>query len=255
MPAPRMTQEEWNEIVAVFAKHDGRITVVAEELGFPEARTRRLWVKGYPSAGFPPIRTTLAKDELAADEVRAKRQELLSSMNPPTAEAIAETLSPEEQRRVQARVDRERLRAQVRADAIKSRAEEATLVSMNRRNAIALNGVTAQILKGAMGLAGKIQHQLEEEAVSGKLDVRDRLALVRQAAQVARFNSEAAAMAIKAERLVAGDPANVGLEDDEREGSLAGAVRWIELSVRAVERARARGLVSGSGAAPGGQKP
>lgn len=252
MPAPKsVTPDEWNRIVAVYAKHNGRVTFVARELGWPMKRTARLWQNGYPSKGYPPIKTVLAHDHLSANAVRAARAELEAEVEDevaPFRAAVLEAthavvLPSKEQLRLTELMSREAEREKARQDAIKSRGEEASLVSAARRNALALNAVTAQVMRGAVKLSAKIQVLLEEEAVSSKLTVGQQLALVRQASQIARFNAEAATLAIKSERMVTGDPAGGDGGDGERGVDLEEAAKWVEASIMAVQRARQRGLL------------
>jgi hypothetical protein len=250
MPAPKeINKEEWQRIASVYAKYDGNLRMAAAALGWPIARTTRRYKLGYVSKGFPPIKTMLARDAFSANEIRAERELRAgghSTLVKQKQRARAtEVMSAEQALRVQSLVKAEETRARARADAVKSRAEEATLVLINRRNAIALNAVTAQVLKGATALSGKIQRALEEEAAGGQLTLNQQLHLVRSAASIARFNAEATVMAVKAERLVMGQPIETGPGDGQSDsGSLDEAAQWIRATVKAVEKAQLRGLLS-----------
>lgn len=256
-PPPEVNPTEWNRIVAAFAKHEGRVVLVAQELGWPKARTNRVYTKGYPSLGYPPVKSILGMDgSVEAElEVRAERQKKSEPAVPETGskpggspgpqEVRAEMMSSTEESRIKRMVQLERDREAARKDAVQSRTEEALLVSTNRRNAIALNAVTSQVLQGAMKLSAKINQALELEASSkGKLELPAMLSLVRQAAAIARFNSEAAVLAVKAERLVMGQPTEVPGEGEGEGGTLDEAVAWIETAGRAVRLAQQRRLLS-----------
>jgi hypothetical protein len=244
-----ITPEEWDRIVAVYARHHGYSYAVAVELGWPIARARRVYMRGYKSLGLPPIKTLLAKDALSAEQIRAKRASMDAEL-PPTEEVTsieqieskATVIHAAEQARVRELVRLEEVREKAREDAVKSRADEALLISINRKNAMALNGVTASLMKGAIALSARIQTELEAAAFSGELTVQEKLNLVKSAASVARFNSEATMLAIKSERMVLGAPIDVPAESGV-DGSLEQAVEWIERSVRVVQRARDRGLL------------
>ena len=245
-----ITTEEWNRIVEVYRRYDGRISLVAEHLGWLKARTQRAWRRGYRSLGLPPIRTLLARDALAAEEVRAARAELSTKLPPSVqvkerAEIIhsAEVMAKGEARRIAAMVEMEETRRKARQDAIEARTEEAMLVSINRRNSLALNGVTAKMLKGALALSETIQAELEAEARSDRLTVAQKLNLVRSAASIARFNSEASMLAVKAERMVLGQPIDAPDEKMDETGSLADTDRWLQITIKAVTRARERGVL------------
>jgi hypothetical protein len=207
---------------------------------------------------LPSVKSTIASDLDAIEKIRAGRADieareraaLEGNRRPSDAdEAVeraghnVEVVKPAEQRRIEAMLRRESDREKARQDSLKSRAEEAALVTHARRNSLALNVVTAQILRGAQALAGKIQTQLEAEARSDKpMTVAEQLSLVRQAAAIARFNSEAAMMAVKTERMVLGT-SDHSPEPAEQGGSLEEAAQWIESSVKAVQRARQRGML------------
>lgn len=246
MPPPKeITPEEWQRIVSVFAKHDGRPKAAGAELGWPRARAERRFKFGYPSLGYPPIKTILARDGFSASEIRAQRQ-LVEAQLPPSApaQATAQVITTAEQARLQQMVRREDERELARKDAIKARGEEATLVSINRRNAIALNAMTAQVLHGAAVLSKKIQQELEKEATSGTMSLPQKLHLVRSAASIARFNAEASVMAVKAERMVLGAPIEAAPDVQDERGTLDQAEAWIEKCAAALKRARSRGLLS-----------
>lgn len=253
MPPPiEMTPEFWQHVLAVYAKHDGHQHAVAEELSWGLKRVQRVWNRGYPSLGFPPVQQVLARDATAAAEIRAERERILrdTEVEDRAQQLMAAAtqkapLSDDDQQRIAAMVERENERARARADAVKARGEEAALISASRRNAIALNAVTAQVLRGAVALAAKIQHALEAEAQQPSLSLAQQLGLIRQAAQVARFNAEAGLQAVKSERMVLGDPITAESEGDEQvDGDLQDASRWIETTMRALHRAKQRGLVA-----------
>jgi hypothetical protein len=248
-----ITPERWAQIVAIYARHAGRVWPAAMELGWPVARTRRIYHKGYPSCNLPPIKEILAEDAKAAEQIRAERQRIADQLPPSapltTIEQVVhrpEVLHVAESARIAQMVRREKDREKAREDAVRSKAEEAMMISINRRNAIALNGVTAQIMKGAMALSGAVQAELEKEAASGTLSVKERLQLVRSAANIMRFNSEATMLAVKAERMVLGQPLDTSGDDVTDDGSMDQAVQWIDSAARAIERARARGLLVSS---------
>jgi hypothetical protein len=249
MPPPKeITHEEWQRIVAVFSKHEGRVRAAAAELGWPRARAIRRYRLGYPSLGYPPIKTILARDLFSADEIRAERQ-LAEARLPPSApsHAAVEVITSAEQARLKQLVRREEDRQLARNDAIKARGEEATLIQINRRNAIALNAMTAQVLRGAAALSATIQAELEQEAKSSKMSLPQKLHLVRSAASIARFNAEASVMAVKAERLVLGSPIEAAGDGPDERGSLDEAAAWIEKCATALKRARSRGLLAADG--------
>lgn len=267
-PEGSVSPDDYHELVKIFAKHDCNIANVAAELGWPARRATRAYKRGYPGHGFPPIRTILARDTIAGDEIRAERAALDRKM--PRSTEIVETapgaqaaeieskavvIHGAEERRLKALMRLEEERRLTREDAIKSRAEEMMLISINRRNALALNGVTASVLKGALALSGKLQKQMEKEARSGEMDPASVLALVRSAASIARFTAEATVLAVKSERAVLGEPIPVdGVLDDNSDGTLDAAVEWIDRAIGAVTRARERGVLTASLTA-GSSKP
>jgi hypothetical protein len=256
MAAPRsINADEWQRIVAVYAKHEGRLHQTAAELGWPIARTTRLYKRGYPSIGYPPIKNILAADAFSANEIRAERQLMEGSLPPSAPVEVLSKVAPDHQRavvistaeeaRIKEMVRREEERERARKDSLKSKAEEATLVQINRRNAIALNVMTAQVLHGAGKLSSRIQKDLEREAAQGTLSTGEKLQLIRAAASIARFNAEASVMAVKAERMVMNTPIDAGPEQPTADGdAVADAVAWIEKAQKAIGRAKERGLLT-----------
>lgn len=245
-----LTPSEWTRICGVYMKNNAEIFATSVELGWPIARTRRVYLRGYPSCGLPPVKEVLARDADSAEEVRAARHEL--DVGPQEAiETIVKkrkgtnqtiVIARGEAERVRMLVEREEMRRKSRADMIQSRAEEAMMISLNRRNSLALNGVTSQLLKGALALSEKIQQKLEEEARNEDLSALDGLQLLKQTAQIGRYNSEATMLAAKAERIVMGQPIEA-LAEESTDGTLEGAVDWIQRSSAALQRAIDRGVV------------
>lgn len=254
--ARAIDSKEWNRLIEVYKKWDGRTSLVAVELGWPVARTHRVWKRGYPSLGLPPIQTVLAKDALAADDVRAERQKIQAVLPPPAVEvkspAIAvqkaHVLAAGEAKRIAAMVQFEETRQLARQDAIQARAEEAMLVTLTRRNALALNGMTSNMLNGALELSKRIEVELKAAAKNSRLSLQDKLGLVKTAASIARFNAEASVLAVKAERLVLGSPIDAP-EDSPQDGenTLQESERWINVAIKALGKAKDRGVLTADG--------
>ena len=102
-------------------------------------------------------------------------------------------------------------------------------------------------MRGAVSLAGLIERELQEVAAgTSEVSLSQKLQLIRSAASVARFNSEASMLAVKSERLVLGQPIETTPEITADDGSLDQAVDWIERAAKAVERAKSRGLLKSS---------
>lgn len=246
-----VTREMYDEWVEVFRKHGGPNAGAVAELGWLISKTKRVFKRGYPSLGLPPVADILAEDEVRIRAARRRAEEGLPEKIPlPTEDELqaneqrAIVLADSESRRLQEMVRREEDRRKAREDAIQARSEEALLLGMQRRNAIALNGITAQLMKGAVSLAGLIQKELEEIAAGGgEMTTNQKLQLIRSAASVSRFNAEASMLAIKSERLVLGHPIEAAPEANVDDGSLEQAVDWIERAAKAVLRAKSRGLL------------
>lgn len=245
-------KKEWRRIVDVYRRWDCRLSIVAEALGWPEPRVRRMWNKGYPTLGYPPIKTLLARDAFAVEEIRAKRHQLRKELppevvatTPEEVEQKAEIIMQGESARIRRLVEIEDERAAARADAVASRAEEALLISLNRKNTLALNGLTSKILRGAAVLAENIEVELAKEAKSKKLSLTDKMTLLRTATQVARFNSEATMLAVKAERLVLGHPIEaIDDQSHKDDQGLQETERWLHTTMKLLERARDRGVIA-----------
>lgn len=247
----KIDADEWNRIVGIFARVNGNVTAAAIELDWPQARCRRVFNRGYPTLGLPPIRTALAMDSLAAEEIRASRYSLdrmiprsVSVTNVAEVEQKAVVIVEAEAARVRRLVEIEEERRKARADAVEARGEEALLIKCNRQNSMALNGLTSKMLRGAAVLTETIEKELVEIAKGSTLSTSHKLQLVKSAAQIARFNSEATMLAIKAERMVLGQPIEPDANGVEDSGTLEQAVGWIESAAEVVRKAQRRGLLS-----------
>lgn len=245
-----ITEAEWDRICEVYRRHGGAHKSVAVELGWPDARMRRVFKRGYPSQNLPPVMNVLGMDPESVEEIRVRRQGLIKELPPSEpvssveeVEAKAVVIHTKEQERIRKLMRLEEDRRHAREDALAARAEEATLISITRQNALALNGATARMMKGALALSEKIQEGLEREAREGTLNLKEQLALVRSAASVARFNSETTMLAIKSERMVLGQPIESEPEHHVDDGTLEQSVEWIERAAAAIKKARSRGLL------------
>jgi hypothetical protein len=145
-----MSPELYEELLAVFRKHGGPCKDVYAELGCLSSRGKRLFKRPYPKLGLPAMADRLAEEEVEIRAARRRKEEGLPEKVPlPSADELvadetrAVVIADGEARRLQEMVRREDERRRARADAIEARAEEALLLSLQRRNAIALNGITA----------------------------------------------------------------------------------------------------------------
>lgn len=244
--APRnVSPEDWERWLAAFREAPGQTSVVAEQMGVGERRARRLWRDGIPKQGLPAIRTVIAREQVEARALRG---------DPDAADL--EAVSGREQRTMLEMLEREKKRARVASDAAQTRAEEGRLVQAARRNALALMLSTSGVLKGAMQLGQRIEEALAAQA-AGPLrdfDAKAAVALVRQAAAISRFGTEAAKMAVQMERLLMGQPDGDSDLPDGARLSPEQAERWITVAARAVRMARERGVLDVRGESVGADR-
>jgi hypothetical protein len=211
-------------------------------MGVPRNRGRIAWHHGWPKQGRPPISELLAADKMAA---RAKRAEMEAegAEDPVVEETPTSALASESQRQVMAAmVERDKTRRKALDDSSRTRAEEGLLISVTRRNMMALGSVTAQLMRGAQALAPKLSQALQTE----QLSVKDGMAVMQKLSVIARLGAEAGKMAVQMERLALGEP--MGDEAAMTGGRLtpADAERWMQLAMRTLERTRERSARGGT---------
>lgn len=190
MPGRRVIDLDFYEsLVSAFLAVPGNASAAAREAGCDRRTAARAWSLGWPRKGFAPIK------QRVEDEQRAARARLLRD---------------EQDAREAKRDAAAKLEADASIDRAKSRAEEARAVRAARANALALQGATARLNRGALALAQRIEAQLlntNDEAA--KLKPREAVALLRQVAAINRESNDAARLAVQLERLVLGEPDQV----------------------------------------------
>lgn len=228
----KISPHQWQRWVAAFRRHPLRAEVLKECPDLSAPRASAAWTRGFPAQGLPSIRSIVGAEMERAREIRH--------------EAELEQAQRQEQRVEVEVMVRERKRLKQLEAAAQTRAEEAMLVSTARRNAIALAGVTAQVLQGALQLGQKIGQELSRQAAEKTVDVELSLKLLQRAANITRLNNDAAKMAFQMERMVLGIPPE-GDESSDGQMTLEDSERWFAEAHEAFQRARARRLLGPGG--------
>lgn len=232
-----MNGYEWNKLLDAFRANPGGGTKANYAAVMRATRRsydliRRAWLHGWPELNFEPIEAVITRELQEARAARAERE----------AEVDRVTAVGEAKRVTAALLRRDAARAARLRDSAKVRTDEALLVSAARQNALALAGVTAHVLHGAMAVAARIDALLIAESKSPSMTIETGMYLARQASAIVRLGNEASKMAVQTERLILGEPEG----GDEADGAKATMTaeeseRWLEATVRALERAKANG--------------
>lgn len=247
----KFSDGQWDSLVTAFRENPGDTRLVAEITGIKFARCVRAWHHGYPVQGRLPISEIVESDKMLA---RAKRAELNDeeegrSEPPPKAkfvsvppgglEQTAEVVSPEHKRVMAAMLERDKQRRKALEDSARTRAEEGRLIQVSRRNVMSLGLTAARILRGAEQLATRMEGQLAKET---NLPLKEAMSLVQKASVIVRLGTEAGKMAVQMERLAMGQPIGDGTDVGGAGGKLSpdDAERWIEMTMRALERSKRR---------------
>lgn len=227
-----VTPEDYDRLVQAYRsmgrdmRHSGAAEIMGP--GWTEHRCRKLWVSGVPRFGFAPVRDVVSDAHARMSE----HQLAVVAAEERERAAVREMVAQEEVRRAAA------------ADAAAVRAEEARMVRAVRGSVVTLAEATQGLMRGLAELSAKVEAKISEMAATGDVDAKAGVALVRQAATIAKFGSEAAANTLKMERALLGDPA--ALEDETKRGgrlSPEEASRWISVAARALRRAHGAGVV------------
>lgn len=254
----RVTDAEWDRFIAAFRQFPGQTQKVSEIVGTTRNRARIAWYHGWPKQGRPAICELLEDEKVLA---RAERFDLEVAEDD-EEELVAEVVSPgrhseppvdENHKRVMdGMLQRDLQRRKVLADSLKTRAEEGQLVRESRKNSVELAQATAKLLHGVVALSAHIGEKLASEK---GISIKEGMTLIQKAAVITRLGNEASKMALQMERLVLGQP--VGDETGEADtGKLSpkDALKWIEMTMKAVKRYETRTAGGGSDAA-GPSKP
>lgn len=248
-------------MVNAFREHPGQTTRVSELTGIKRARVVRAWHHGYELQGRPPISELLDADKVLA---RAKRADIVlpgatvvvEDEPGDLAAEVVNTIEPDDvvhtrqhRKMMAGMVERDRIRRKALEDSARTRAEEGALIAVSRRNVMALGTISAQVLRGAQQLATRMQKQLEK-AGKDELSLKEGMQLIQRASVVVRLGTEAGKMAVQMERLAMGQPIGEGLDTNTTKLSPDDAERWIDMTVRALERARRRRESGGENEVP-----
>jgi hypothetical protein len=216
----------------------GTIVAVSEATGLSADLARRLVDVGVPTRGLASLRDA-ARVHAAEVERKLALHEKAASAD--MAKSLASTVEARAKAAKQAR-DHE---AKVLGDAVASRADEVTLVRANRKSALALAGINADLLRTGSILARSL---VEDPEGLKALKPRDRLNIVRSIAGVIHRTALASQVAVTMERLLLGQPTAILGRTDGTEPSTADmtpdeAEQWLELANKAFRRRVARRTV------------
>ena len=215
----------------------GTLEEVKRVTGLNTGSVQRLIDSGVPQRGLPSLRDAA---RIHAADVEKKLRLREKAAAEATSKELASTL---EQRAKAAKAARQN-EAKVLGDAVASRADEVLLVRANRKSALALARVNADLLQAGHAIAGSI---LEDTPSLKKLSARDRLGLLRTIAGIVHRTAQSSQVSVNMERLLMGEPtAILGRTDGgprTEDMTLEEAEQWLSIANRAFERRARRSTV------------
>lgn len=216
----------------------GTLEAVREVTGLGTAAVLRLVDSGVPQRGLPSLRDA-ARIHAADVEKRLRLREKAA------AEAQAGELASTLEQRAKAAKAARQNEAKVLGDAVASRADEVLLVRANRKSALALARVNADLLQAGHAIAGSI---LEDVSGLKKLSARERLGLLRTIAGIVHRTAQSSQVSVNMERLLMGEPTAIlgrtdGAGPRPEDMTLEEAEQWLSIANKAFERRARRSTV------------
>lgn len=229
-----MTDAEWARWIALFREHPGETVKVAKLMGVPRNRARIAWYHGWPKHGKPAISELLEQDKTLARAHRASALEKEATVDVEITPAVQELAKKSGDDVAEAITKRKQLMKKVQNDSARTRSEEGMLINVSRGNALALAGLTVNLIKGAQQLAKRLELQLRSDVIPA----REAMSLIKGISNVVRMNTDASLQVIEMERRIMGEPA----PDVKAGGRFTPdeAAEHIALAVKAMEKYQRR---------------
>jgi hypothetical protein len=229
-----ITPEVYARARVAYLEH-GTPQAVREATGLRAEAVARLIDSGEPRLHLPSLRD-------AARVAAAAVSRELARVEKGTAEEQAQTLARSLEARAKAARQAREHEAKVLGDAVASRADEVLLVRANRKSALALAAINADLLRAGTILSRSL---LEDPKALARLSPRERLGLLRTIAGVVHRTAQASQVAVSMERLLMGEPTAILGRADGTGPSTADmtpeeAEQWLALANRAFARRAGR---------------
>lgn len=183
-----VTEETYRVFVEAFRAFPGNVSNAARLAGTTRDMARRAWNVGWPTRGYRPVRELLDMQQAEARAARARAED---------AARAARVLAEQETQN------------KAREDAVRALTQEGQNTSILRGNALALNAITANLLKAMTRSADRLQTRLDEMVMSTDTSpaaIKSLNVLVRLIAHMSRVSSRVTLEALAAERVRLGEP-------------------------------------------------
>lgn len=207
----RVTQEQYDVMVAVHRNNLGDHSQAAREAGVAYNTARKAFEKGLNKGEFKPIRSLIHREML---EARSKIQSY-----------------------GKAAIDENNMINKARADLIQTRAAQAQALRLSRTNSILAMSMSSNLLMAAQKLSEQVQQLFTDEC--WKPSPGQAISLLRAVAQISRDCMESTNISLEMERRCLGDPeilpAKATMTPEE-------AVVTIENGVKTWEKLKQRSL-------------
>lgn len=215
MARVKITPEYYERLVTAFRERPGIVTSAADLAGVSRKTAHKGWHHGWPEHGFPAIRDRLDQEAQAVRARLAEQEEREAASKQALKEAQTQT-------------------AKAQQDATSTREREALMVRASRENVLGYLKATNDLMHGGVILAGMIREELADMTKKGQRPpLKQAVYLMNAIGSALRQGNEAATLALRMERLLAGEPeAILGVKDM----SIDQCAKEMRLATKAMER-------------------
>lgn len=240
MPAHIITLEQYGALLSSFREAPGHLARACKAAGVSAVTAKRYWTTGHPEA--PDERAQAICEVIAREQVEARaRMQALDDK----ANALAIEL--ESRRRADAQ-------AKAMGDATDTRVAEAQLIRMARGSTMAVLASVTNISKGVAKVAVRVAKSLEavaqDPAPMDMGQVSNTVRTLTAMASALRQVNDAGRQVMEMERLLLGEPTSITAHMHLSDVTMDEAERRLAAGQRALDRAKARGLVVEGKVAP-----
>lgn len=249
MPAHIISLEQHERLLEAYRDRPGAFGPAARKAGVNERTAKRYWLTGHPDAPdirAKPISAIIAEEQELA---RSRMFDLQQKVDALAAELEAKR--------------RQEVSSKAQQDATDTRVQEAQIIRMARGAASGLLVTLTNLSKGAAKVGVRVAKNLDrianDTADMSRGEMVDMVHTVQALTSALRQANEASRQAMEMERMLLGEPTSIHRVDHHIvDVTVEEAERRITAGMRALERAKAKGLVvegkvlQGPGALPVG---
>lgn len=241
MPAHIISLEQHTKLLESFREHPGRLGAAARKAGISHITAKKYWEKGNPDAPdirAKPISQIITEEQEAS---RARMYDLQKQVDTLAAELEAKRRAENQ--------------AKAQLDATDTRVQEAQVIRMARGATQGLLVTLTNLSKGAAKVGVRIAKNLDrlanDPADMSRGEIVDMVRTVQTLTSALRQANDAGRQAMEMERLLLGEPTAITQHNHIVEVTVDEAERRIQAGLRALARAKDKGLIVDGKVLPG----